>query len=239
MLDTVNVCFCAPHKKVAEICCQCSGLQNAQTMPRVKKEAKSRRVRGSLSREEILDAALDILHREGLDKLSMRHIASKLGCSVASPYAYFKSQEEIVRTLIIRGEEELTGRLRKARTSSSDVFEQLTAIALTYWDFATENRELHRVMFGSNMGGATYRRVFPSLPTSYRVYLETLRYASQSRAIPHRRDQYRAIARTMWAWMFGVITLEMTDMVHAGPGEHPIEEGIRIFTALLRSGVEI
>ncbi|MCB1168458.1 MAG: TetR/AcrR family transcriptional regulator, partial [Leptospiraceae bacterium] len=191
-------------------------------MPALNKKERSRRIRGSLSREEILGAALEILHQESLEKLSMRNIARKLGCSVASPYAYFKSQEDIVRTLIIQGEADLTDRLQKARRSSNDVFEQLTAIAYTYWDFATENRELHRVMFGTTMGGATYRRVFPSLPTSYRVYLEALRYASQTGAIPHGRDQYRAIARTMWAWMFGVITLEMTDMVHAGPGEHPI-----------------
>ena len=205
----------------------------------VDKMEKSRRVRGSLSREEILGAALEILHREGLEKLSMRNIARKLGCSVASPYAYFKNQEDIVRTLIIQGEADLTERLQKARRSSEDVFEQLTAIAYTYWDFATEHRELHRVMFGTAMGGATYRRVFPSLPTSYRVYLEALRSGSQSGAIPHGRDQYRAIARTMWAWMFGVITLEMTDLVHARPVNHPIEEGIRMFIALLRSGVAI
>ncbi|MCB1137286.1 MAG: TetR/AcrR family transcriptional regulator [Leptospiraceae bacterium] len=208
-------------------------------MPALNKKERSRRIRGSLSREEILGAALEILHQESLEKLSMRNIARKLGCSVASPYAYFKSQEDIVRTLIIQGEADLTDRLQKARRSSNDVFEQLTAIAYTYWDFATENRELHRVMFGTTMGGATYRRVFPSLPTSYRVYLEALRYASQTGAIPHGRDQYRAIARTMWAWMFGVITLEMTDLVHARPGNHPIEEGIRMFVALLRSGVEI
>lgn len=227
------------HKKTEEITCQVQGQPHASNMPGVKRMAKSRRVRGSLSREEILGAALDILHKEGLEKLSMRNIARRLGCSVASPYAYFKSQEDIVRTLIIQGEADLTHRLQESRQGSDDVFEQLTAIAYTYWDFATENRELHRVMFGTSMGGASYRRVFPSLPTSYRVYLETLRYASQSGAIPHGRDQYRAIARTMWAWMFGVITLEMTDLVQARPGNHPIEEGIRMFVALLKSGVEI
>ena len=207
-------------------------------MPAVKRMG-TRRVRGSLSREEILTAALDILHQEGLDKLSMRNIARKLGCSVASPYAYFKSQDDIVRTLIIQGEADLTSKLQQARRSSDDVFDQLAAIAYTYWDFATENRELHRVMFGSSKSGASYRRVFPSLPTSYRVYLEALRYGSQTGAIPHGRDQYRAIARTIWAWMFGVITLEMTDLVHARPGSHPIDEGIRMFVALLRSGVDI
>ncbi|MCB1322309.1 MAG: TetR/AcrR family transcriptional regulator [Leptospiraceae bacterium] len=219
------------------LACQFQAYISRFSVPDVGKKTRSRRSWGSPSREEILTVSLEILHSEGLERLSMRHIADRLGCSVASPYAYFKSQEEIVRTLIIQGEHDLTARLRRAQRSSEDIFEQLTAIAYTYWDFATENRELHRVMFGTGMGGATYRRVFPSLPTSYRVYLETLRRGSQSGAIPHNRTQYRAIARTMWAWMFGVITLEMTDMLRAAPGDHPIEEGIRLFIALLRSGV--
>lgn len=202
----------------------------------VQKSAPKRRTRGSLSQEEILRAALDILTEQGPEHLTMRAIARKLECSVASPYAYFESQDEILRTLIRRGEDRLTSLLRRAQASSEDVFEQLEAIARTYWQFAADSRELHRVMFSTGSGTA-YRRVFPSLPTSYRVFLETIRRGINTGAIPFPRSAYRSIAETMWAWMYGLIILEMTDMLRAArTGRDPIADGVALFQDMLRNG---
>jgi len=193
---------------------------------------KQRRGRGSLSRQEILEAALSIIQEEGPDKLSMRRIAARLSCSVASPYAHFENQGEIIRILIERGEKELTGELRQARDSSTDVYEQLRAIATTYWSFARDHRALHQLMF--NVGTENdYRGVFSSLPTSYRVFLETIRRGIQSGAIRQPRQQYRAIARTMWGWMFGLIILDMTGMLRTPRSGDPIEEGIVLFESML------
>jgi len=194
-----------------------------------------RRARGSLSREEIVLAAAEILQSEGLDALSMRRIADKLKCSVASPYAHFENQEEILRILVVEGERKLTGDLRHAQNSSEDAYLQLDAIAHGYWTFATENRELHRLMFSAS-GGKLYRRSFPTLPTSYRVFLETIRRGISSGAIPHSRKSYPGIARTMWAWMYGLIVLDLNGMVRHAKGSDPVEEGISMFIKMLRSG---
>lgn len=199
------------------------------------RSGKSRRSRGSLSREEILEAAVAIVMEEGVERLSMRRIASRLGCSVASPYAYFKSQGDLVKDIIMAGETDLTRDLKQARASSDDVFQQLPAIAYTYWNFSRQNRELHKLMF--NMGGGKlYRDVFTSLPTSYRVFLETIRDGIQSGQIAFPLKSYSAIARMMWSWMYGLILTEMTGMLRQRKGDDPIEEGIRYFTILLRGG---
>ncbi len=196
-------------------------------------EPKIRRGRGSLSREEILQAAVDIVQEEGVEKLSMRRIAARLGCSVASPYAYFKSQRELVKVIIMRGEAALTADLKRARASSDDVFDQLEAIASTYWNFSREYREMHKLMFNSG-GGKLYRDVFTSLPTSYRVFLETIRDGIRSGSIAFPMGSYSAIARTMWSWMYGLILTEMTGMLRYRKGDDPVQEGIRFFTILLR-----
>lgn len=194
-----------------------------------------RRTRNSLSRAEILDAAMAIVTDEGLEHLSMRNIAHRLSCSVASPYAHFENQEEMIKELIKVGEAHLTSALKDAQSSSEDVFEQLNAIAQTYWSFSVNNRELHKLMF--NMNGNAYRKVFQSLPTSYRVFLETLRNGVVSGKIPYTRNGYRAIARTMWAWMYGLIVLEMTGMLRKRTlSDDPVGEGIAFFTVLLRQG---
>ncbi len=206
--------------------------ERAQGEARVEPAKPPRRGRGSLSREEIIQAALALLREEGLEKLSMRRIARRLGCSVASPYAHFENQDEIIKTMIVQGEKRLTAGLRKAQAGSDDTFEQLKAIAEEYWDFASKDRELHRIMFNVG-GGYSYRKVFPSLPTSYRVFMETIRRGMQKGDIRADRGRYRAIAGTLWAWMYGLIVLEMTDTLRSR-SDDPIGDGIRLFEPLLR-----
>lgn len=199
-----------------------------------KKAKPPRRARGSLSREEIVQAALEIIRLDGVEGLSMRRIAERLSCSVASPYAHFENQEEILRLLITDGEKILTADLKAAQGSSDDVYEQLSAIAHAYWNFARANRQLHRLMF-SAAGGKLYRKSFPTLPTSYRVFLETIRHGITSGAIPHPRKSYPAIARTMWAWMYGLIVLDLNEMIRHARGADPVAEGIDYFTRMLKN----
>lgn len=119
---------------------------------KVEPKKKVRRVRNSLNRTEILTAALHIIQKNGIENLSMRTIAKHLKCSVASPYAHFKSQEEIIQELLFNGEQKLTADLNIARTSSDNPLEQIKAIANTYWQFSVENQGLHKLMFSAGEG---------------------------------------------------------------------------------------
>ncbi|MDF3819730.1 WHG domain-containing protein [Leptospira sp. 96542] len=197
---------------------------------------KQRRLRNSLSREEIRNTSLLILKEEGLEGLSMRKIANRLGCSVASPYSYYESQIDLIQDLIREGENELLSMLKKATEGilQKSTFEQLAAIARAYFSFASTNRELHKVMFVTDYGGV-HRKAFPQLPKSYRFFLETIRRGFESGEIPYPKKEYPAIARMMWSWMYGVIVLDMTGLLRKRKGsENPIEEGIFYFQSLLR-----
>lgn len=104
------------------------------------KYKKTRRERGSLTKKEILSVSMEILRDEGVSSLSMRHIAKKLKCSVASPYKHFESQEDIIRHLILEGERRLTTDLKSAQDHSQDVYGQLASIAQAYWNFSNQNK---------------------------------------------------------------------------------------------------
>lgn len=60
---------------------------------------RTRRARGSLSREEILSAAREIVERDGLRQLSMPTLAKHLKSGVASIYWYFRNKEDLVDAL--------------------------------------------------------------------------------------------------------------------------------------------
>jgi AcrR family transcriptional regulator len=61
--------------------------------------SRRRRARGSLSREEILTAAREIVERDGLRQLSMPTLAKNLSSGVTSIYWYFASKDELVDAL--------------------------------------------------------------------------------------------------------------------------------------------
>ena len=182
-----------------------------------------------MSSDEILTVSLKIIQKEGLEKLSMRRIASVLKCSVASPYAYFENREEIIKELILSGERKLTMDLKNAREAitSEDVYARLIAVAHTYWNFAVENKELHKLMV--NQRGGFLSTVFGSLPTSYRVYLDTVRSLFKAKEISTRNLKYSAVARTMWAWIYGLIVLEMNGMIKVKKDQDIIKEGVELF----------
>ncbi|HVV29627.1 MAG TPA: TetR/AcrR family transcriptional regulator [Mycobacteriales bacterium] len=61
-----------------------------------------RRARGSLSETEILDAALLLIERHGLDALSTPVLARELGAGNTSVYWYFRSKTELLEALVDR-----------------------------------------------------------------------------------------------------------------------------------------
>ena len=80
--------------------------------PRVH-ETTGRRVRNSLSRNEIVESGLNILESEGVDALTVRHLAKRLQCSVSALYSHFKSLEEIINAMIDVNERRLSRKLRQ------------------------------------------------------------------------------------------------------------------------------
>lgn len=66
---------------------------------RLELEQRTRRPRGSLSREEILDATQRLVEERGLPKLSMQGLADQLHAGVNSVYTYFPSKAALLDAL--------------------------------------------------------------------------------------------------------------------------------------------
>ena len=58
--------------------------------------ARPRRARGSLSREEILAAAYELVEHDGLDALSMPALGRAVGAGVTSIYWYFRNKDDLL-----------------------------------------------------------------------------------------------------------------------------------------------
>ena len=70
-----------------------------------------RRPRGSLSHDQILEAALELVEREGLERLTMSALARHLECGVASTYWYYRNKSVLVEALAERVTADVHARL--------------------------------------------------------------------------------------------------------------------------------
>ncbi len=54
----------------------------------------------ALSRATIADAAIDFIERNSLEKLSMRNLATDIGCGTMSLYSYVRNREDLGRAIV-------------------------------------------------------------------------------------------------------------------------------------------
>ncbi|MDE3134050.1 MAG: TetR/AcrR family transcriptional regulator C-terminal domain-containing protein [Acidobacteriota bacterium] len=99
----------------------------------------------ALSQGAIVDAALAIIDREGLDALTMRTVAHALGTGPASLYAYVGSKEQLVELVVERviGEVRIGGEPDPARWS-----EQIKETAREMRRVFASHGDLARASFG-------------------------------------------------------------------------------------------
>jgi TetR/AcrR family tetracycline transcriptional repressor len=67
------------------------------------KPRQRRRPRGSLSRQQVVQAALQLADSEGLDALSMPTLARRLECGVMTIYGYIDNKEDLLDAIALSG----------------------------------------------------------------------------------------------------------------------------------------
>lgn len=101
-------------------------------------------------RRQILDASRQILIEQGYGALSLRRIASTIGCSATAIYLYFDNRDALVHSLIDEGFDLLYDRVAAAAAAPrdpQDALDGLRRIAWEYIAFGLENPEYYEIMF--------------------------------------------------------------------------------------------
>jgi AcrR family transcriptional regulator len=92
----------------------------------------------------IAQVARTVLEEDGIDGLSMRRLATRLGIKAPSLYKHFASKEEIEAVLISIGFEEQADLFRAALENSA---QPIVAMGEAYRAFAKRNPQLYRLMY--------------------------------------------------------------------------------------------
>jgi AcrR family transcriptional regulator len=98
------------------------------------------------TKQAILDAARQIINREGVDALSIRRIADAIDYSPAGLYEYYGGKEEIIGAVCQQGFERFTRYLQRVDTSLP-AEEYMVELGMAYIAFAEQNPDFFLLMF--------------------------------------------------------------------------------------------
>lgn len=162
-------------------------------------------------RERILEAARDIVRREGFGALTIRKIADAIEYAPGTLYLYFENRDAIARELSFEGFRKLLEVFAPA-TKVTDPLSRLEAIGRAYVRFGMKNPEMYRLIFmedpqlttavfkaaGDDPGQRAYRALIDPL--------DELRVAGRLRP----DADVQALADTLWSVVHGIVSLKLT-----------------------------
>ncbi|CAA9530676.1 MAG: hypothetical protein AVDCRST_MAG67-4127 [uncultured Solirubrobacteraceae bacterium] len=140
---------------------------------------------------QIVAAARELVEEEGLDALSMRHLADRLGIRAPSIYKHLPDKRALEHALISATFEEQAALFEAALAGSAD---PLGALATAYRDFARRHPHLYRLM------------------TQRSLDRDRLNPGIEERAaqpMVQALDGDRDLARAVWAFAHGMTILEL------------------------------
>lgn len=163
-------------------------------------------------RTRILATAWQMVKEEGWQSLSIRKIAEAIEYSVSVIYEHFDSKEAILLEFGKEGFGLLAKKIQQAKAKSADPEEQLKAIALAYWNFASRNREYYQLMFGLGMQGCELEKCMPERAAFRKAVMEPIVELMQRGR--HKDADPCLKYYTFWSVLHGLNSIKMMD--HTG-----------------------
>jgi AcrR family transcriptional regulator len=203
--------------------------------------ARRQRAREDM-RLAIIEAAGQIIAESGVDGLTIRAVAGKLGYSPGALYEYFESKEAILHAVYFGGAEGLGARCEQAVAGlpeSATAIDALVALGHAYRGFALEQAEIYRLIFCTNAPPAPTA----APDTAMGGFGTLVRIASEGAEQGMLVDlPAPVIACAAWSAVHGFVSMEISGHVAGGdgpgqPAQSPQEGRERrdqLFDAVLR-----
>jgi len=159
-------------------------------------------------RAELLDTAIAQLQESGLEDLSLRALARRLEVSQTAPYRHFADKGELLAAMATCGYRGLLDALRRASAATDDCPRaQLIAFAHAYVDYAAQNPQLFKLMFGPAVQPTVK---YPELRAASRDTLQVVQDILQQgvdSGIFRHEDNVAYLANAAWSSIYGLATL--------------------------------
>ena len=150
------------------------------------------------TKEQIIDSAVELVREQGMDALSARALAERLGCSPQPIFSCFDSMDE-VRGAVIHQAAEIYARYIREETENGK-YPPYKSSGMAYIRLAREERELFRLLFMRDRSGESRGDDFDVEPI--------VEIIMQSNGIT--RQQALLLHMEMWVCVHGIATMLAT-----------------------------
>lgn len=161
-------------------------------------------------RESLLDAATDLIAEGGVDNLSIRKLADKVGVSRTAPYHHFKDKNALLCAIAEQGflkQDELVESISalQSKLSAPELFEKYV---LTYIRFADEEKETYDLMYGREIwkSGEPTESLQLISKNCFRNWLKWVEVLQQEGIFDPEKPSLR-VAQSSWAALHGLCRL--------------------------------
>ncbi|MGD8726481.1 MAG: TetR/AcrR family transcriptional regulator [Gemmatimonadales bacterium] len=193
----------------------------------VESESGARR---AATEQAIVESARDILADRGMEALSMRSVAERVGVSATAIYHYFENKEELVGRVVRQGFQEFGEFLQsEADRYRRGSLERVRAIGHGYIAFALEHQAYFRVLFGLHH---QHPHALEDLPEDggYRLLKQAVQDAMEAGTM--RRVDADLMVMYLWSVTHGLLTISLACRLGRGPVEL-----FAAFAPLVREGI--
>ena len=157
-----------------------------------------------VSKDAIIDAAVEVLRDEGFSAINARSVAKKLGCSTQPIYFSFKNMEELKRAFTERAVELHTQRVRDSLKAHEGNDSRYSSYGMGFVHFAAEEKQLFRWLYLEGKQNGPYRND---------VLLEEV-LAVITDEFGYREEVARSFHEDMTYFTYGLAILANTGHLH-------------------------
>ena len=160
--------------------------------------------KAKFSREEIIDAAINIVREDGFDALTSRALGTKLGSSARPIFTVFQNMEEVQQVVIITAKQKYREYISKGL--SQDL--AFKGVGMEYILFSINEPKLFQLLFMTEQPQIPdLTGVLPLIDDSYE---QILRSIQSGYGID--KSSAEILYRHLWIYTHGIATLCATNM---------------------------
>jgi len=188
-------------------------------------------------REDCVTEALSIIEERGVEHLSLREVARRLGVSHQAPYKHYANRDALLAEVVARAYHEFASHL-DARPRHEDPYSDLSELGRAYLTYARNNPLAYRLMFGTPLPNPEQH---PEMMHEARHAFAILRdciVRIQKSKTPRQASSPDLDALFVWALVHGKASIQQTDALNTlGLSENVLNEfefhaGRRLMAAL-------
>ncbi len=181
--------------------------------------------KAKFTREEIADAAFQLVRESGMEALTARELGKRIGSSPRPIFTVFSSMDE-VREAVVQKAVELD--MEYTRRGMENSIPSKGA-GLSYIQFAMDEPQLFRLLFMSSSGGS---KTVPSMMDQFNSATHVPDFIEEHYGID--RDSAARVFQNIWIYTHGIATMCVNGLC-AYTQEEISERLTEVFWALIES----